>query len=177
MYQYKYPHPSITADCVVLAFEESSLYVLLIERGREPYKGCWAFPGGFMNIDETVEECARRELEEETGLTLNHLEQLHTFSEVNRDPRERVLTVAFYTLTRRMKVKGSDDARSAQWWKIDELPPLAFDHPTILRYALLRLREKILAEPYSLEKLPDTFTTTEKQDLKKILHEIDHPLS
>ena len=143
MYCYKYPHPAITADCVVFAHEGTSLYVLLIERGQDPYKGHWAFPGGFMNMDETVEECAHRELEEETGLILNDMEQLRTFSKVDRDPRERVLTVAFLAiLTRRAEVKGSDDARQAQWWDITQLPPLAFDHQEILTCALRRLNEK-----------------------------------
>ena len=91
---YKYPHPAVTADCVIFGFDGLNLKVLLIQRGIEPFKGRWAFPGGFMQMDETIEECARRELREETGLVVNTVEQFHTFSDVNRDPRERVLTVA-----------------------------------------------------------------------------------
>ena len=113
---YKYPHPSVTADCVIFGFDGVSIKVLLIQRGIEPFKGKWAFPGGFMKIDETAEECAKRELEEETGLKNTTVEQFYTFSEVNRDPRERVITVAHYALVKLSDVKGGDDAASARWF-------------------------------------------------------------
>jgi 8-oxo-dGTP diphosphatase len=137
MYTYKYPHPAITADCIVFACANGRRWVLLIERKNEPCKGCWAFPGGFMNIDETTEEAARRELEEETGLQVADLRQVGAFSKVNRDPRERVVTIAYYTVIDHLAdVKGSDDARTAQWFDMDHLPQLAFDHAEILAAAL-----------------------------------------
>ena len=108
-YTYKYPRPAVTTDCVVFRFDGSQLKTLLIERGNEPYKGCWAFPGGFLNMDENAEQCALRELEEETGLKLDHVEEFGTFSEVDRDPRGRVISIAFYGITELSEVKGGDD--------------------------------------------------------------------
>lgn len=135
-FTYKYPHPAVTTDCVVFGVDGDQLNILLIERGDEPYKGCWAFPGGFMNIDETAEQGAMRELYEETGLVIKNLKQIGAYTAVNRDPRERVITIAFYTTTKKSDVKGSDDAAQAQWFPIDQVPPLAFDHDQILRDAL-----------------------------------------
>lgn len=164
-YCYKYPHPSVTADCVIFGFDGLNLKVLLIQRGIEPFKGRWAFPGGFMQMDETIEECARRELQEETGLVVNTVEQFHIFSDVNRDPRERVLTVAHYALVRLADVDGGDDAARAQWFAQDEIPSLAFDHDRILRMALSTLKERICFEPIGFELLPEVFTMTELQNL------------
>ena len=142
-YCYKYPHPAVTADCVIFGFDESNkIKVLLIQRGNDPYKGRWAFPGGFMEIDETAEQCARRELEEETGLKNVDVEQFYTFTDVNRDPRERVITVAHYALVKLSEVKANDDANDAQWFSLDEIPPLAFDHEEILNKALQTLKER-----------------------------------
>ena len=140
-YTYKYPRPAVTTDCVVFRIESNRLKTLLIERGNEPYKGCWAFPGGFLNMDENAEQGALRELEEETGLKLEHIEEFGSFSEVNRDPRGRVISIAFYGITEHAEVKGSDDAAKAQWFSIDEIPPLAFDHDMMLEKALNRLRK------------------------------------
>ena len=154
---YKYPHPSVTADCVIFGFDGVSIKVLLIQRGIEPFKGKWAFPGGFMKISETAEECAKRELEEETGLKNASVEQFYTFSDVNRDPRERVLTVAHYALVRLSEVKGGDDAASACWFSMAEVPSLAFDHDRILRMAVNRLKERICFEPIGFELLPEEF--------------------
>ena len=162
---YKYPHPSVTADCVIFGFDGVSIKMLLIQRGIEPFKGKWAFPGGFMKIDETAEECARRELEEETGLKNAAVEQFYTFSDVNRDPRERVLTVAHYALVRLADVEGGDDATKAQWFAENEIPSLAFDHDRILRMALSTLKERICFEPIGFELLPAVFTMTELQNL------------
>ena len=113
-YCYKYPHPSVTTDCVIFGFDGQKLQVLLIERGIEPYKGRWAFPGGFLNPDEMAEQGALRELQEETGLTGAYIEQFHTYTDPNRDPRERVITIAYYALVRIQEVKGGDDAAKAQ---------------------------------------------------------------
>lgn len=140
MYEYKYPHPAITADCVVFGVDCSGeCRLLLIERGNDPCKGKWAFPGGFMNIDETAEECASRELSEETGLEIEEWKEIGVFSDVHRDPRERVVTVAYCAVVfceTLCGVKGNDDARKAVWFKLTELPSLAFDHEKILEKAL-----------------------------------------
>jgi len=164
-YSYKYPHPAMASDCVIFGFDGVSIRVLLIQRGVEPFKGKWAFPGGFMGINETAEECARRELEEETGLKNVAVEQLYTFSDVGRDPRERVVTVAHYALVRLSEVKGGDDAAVARWFAQDEIPSLAFDHDRILRMAISRLKERICFEPIGFELLPEVFTMTELQNL------------
>ena len=171
-YTYKYPHPSVTADCVIFGFDGVNIKMLLIQRGIEPFKGKWAFPGGFMKIDETAEECAKRELEEETGLKNAAVEQFYTFSDVNRDPRERVITVAHYALVRLSEVKGGDDAASARWFAMDEVPSLAFDHDRILRMAVNRLKERICFEPIGFELLPEVFTMTELQNLYEAILEI-----
>ena len=123
-YCYRYPHPAVTTDCVIFGFDGERLQVLLIERGIEPYKDHWALPGGFVGIDESAEECARRELQEETGLQGVTIEQFHTFSDVNRDPRERVISIAFYALVKLSEVKGGDDASEAQWFSYDDVPSL-----------------------------------------------------
>ena len=164
-YCYRYPHPAVTADCVIFGFDGVSIKVLLIQRAIDPYKGKWALPGGFMNIDESAEECARRELEEETGLKTASVEQFYTFTDVMRDPRERVITVAHYALVRLSEVKGGDDAAKAQWFVQSEIPSLAFDHDRILRMALARLKERICFEPIGFELLPDVFTMSELQNL------------
>ncbi|MBQ9473948.1 MAG: NUDIX hydrolase [Bacteroidales bacterium] len=164
-YTYKYPHPAVTTDCVVFGFDGQQLKVLLIERGGEPYKGMWAFPGGFMAIDESAEECALRELREETGLEITYIKQLGAFSAVNRDPRERVVTIAFYSLARQSEVRGGDDAASARWWAIDEVPQLAFDHDYILRQAMKRLRQDLHFEPVGFGLLDERFTMPELQSL------------
>ena len=164
-YCYKYPHPAVTADCVIFGFDGVGIKVLLIQRGIDPYKGKWALPGGFMNIDESAEECARRELEEETGLKTASVEQFYTFTDVMRDPRERVITVAHYALVRLSEVKGGDDAARAQWFAQSDIPSLAFDHDRILRMALTRLKERICFEPIGFELLPEVFTMSELQNL------------
>lgn len=169
---YKYPHPAVTADCVIFGFDGVGIKVLLIQRGIEPYKGKWAFPGGFMNIDETIEECAKRELEEETGLKASSVEQFYTFTDVNRDPRERVITVAHYALVRLSDVKGGDDAMSAKWFAMNEIPSLAFDHDRILRMAVNRLKERICFEPIGFELLPEIFTMSALQNLYESILEM-----
>ena len=162
-YCYRYPHPAVTTDCVIFGFDGERLQVLLIERGIEPYKGKWAFPGGFLKMDETAEEGARRELKEETGLDGAYMEQFHTFSAPERDPRERVITIAYYALVKIQEVKGGDDVASARWFPLDEIPPLAFDHDYILRMATQRLREQIHFQPIGFELLSEKFTLKELQ--------------
>ena len=135
-YTYKYPRPAVTADCVVMT-KEANPHVLLIERGFDPFKGRWAFPGGFMNMDETAEQCAIRELEEETGLKVSSIHQIGAYSKVDRDPRGRTITVAYLaTIDAPTEVCGQDDAARAEWFPIDALPPLAFDHDDIMKDAL-----------------------------------------
>ena len=135
-FTYEYPRPAVTADCVVIAKENES-EVLLIQRGNEPFKGCWAFPGGFMNMDETTEQCAVRELEEETGLKVTEIKQIGAYSKVDRDPRGRTITVAYLAIIDKVEnVEGLDDAAKAQWFPISNLPKLAFDHEEIMRDAI-----------------------------------------
>ena len=164
-YTYKYPHPSVTTDCVIFGFDGTKLQVLLIERGIEPYRGKWAFPGGFIKMDESAEEGARRELMEETGMEADFMEQFHTFSDPQRDPRERVITIAYYALCKIRDVKGGDDAAKARWFALDEIPQLAFDHDRILRYAISILRERIHFRPIGFDLLPEKFTMKELQAL------------
>ena len=164
-YCYKYPHPAVATDCVIFGFDGVSIKVLLIQRGIEPYKDHWALPGGFVGIDESAEECARRELQEETGLQGVAVEQFHAFSDVNRDPRERVISIAYYALVKLSEVRGGDDASEAQWFSYDDVPSLAFDHDRILRMALRHLRDRICFEPVGFDLLPDVFTMTELQRL------------
>ena len=168
-YHYKYPHPSVTTDCVIFGYDGSQLKLLLVERGIEPYRGQWAFPGGFLRMDETAEEGALRELYEETGLRAPYIRQFHTFSDPNRDPRERIITIAFYALVRISEVKGADDAAKAQWFPLDELPPLAFDHNHILEVAVESLRRQIHFEPIGFELLPEQFTMKQLQHLYEII--------
>ena len=135
-YTYKYPRPEVTVDCVVMT-NETTPKVLLVQRGIEPYKDCWAFPGGFMNMDETTEQCAIRELEEETDLKVSGLHQIGAYSEVDCDPRGRTITVAYIAIIDSpLEVKGQDDAARAEWFPIDKLPKLAFDHQEIMHDAI-----------------------------------------
>ena len=145
-YTYKYPRPAVTADCIVIT-REAEPKVLLIQRGDEPFKGCWAFPGGFMNMDETTEQCAIRELEEETGLRLSNVHQIGAYSKVDRDPRGRTITVAYLAIVDEpIAVNGQDDAAKAQWFPLSafldkpsgkaERPELAFDHDDIMQDAI-----------------------------------------
>jgi len=135
-YTYRYPRPAVTADCVVMT-NEPHPKVLLIQRGAEPFKGAWAFPGGFMNMDETTEHCAIRELEEETGLKVYTVHQIGAYSKVDRDPRGRTITVAYLAIiVSPEEVRGQDDAAKAMWYPITELPHLAFDHYDIIKDAI-----------------------------------------
>ena len=133
--------PAVTADCIVIT-KEPDPKVLLIERGDEPFKGCWAFPGGFMNMDETTEQCAIRELEEETGLRVSDVHQIGAYSKVDRDPRGRTITVAYLAIVDEpIAVIGQDDADNAEWWPLSDLPHLAFDHYDIIQDAIRKYNE------------------------------------
>ena len=164
-YAYEYPRAAVTTDSVIFGFDGQELLVLLIKRGGEPYKGCWAFPGGFLNMDETVEECAFRELKEETGLEPDQMAQFGVFSAVDRDPRGRVLTVSFYALIKKEQVSGGDDAADARWFPINALPPLAFDHSDMLREALAALKRDIYHKPIGFMLLDEHFTMPQLQRL------------
>src|SRR5438270_9488199 len=141
-YTYQYPRAALTVDCVVFGFDESELKVLLIQRGLEPFKGRWALPGGFVRVDETLDAAARRELQEEAGLTNVFLEQLYTFGAVDRDPRERVVSVAYYALVKlsEHEAKAATDAANARWFPVTQAPKLALDHAAILEAAVSRLK-------------------------------------
>lgn len=166
-YTYEYPRPALTVDCVVFGFDGAELQVVLIRRALEPFFDKWALPGGFVDMDEDLEPAARRELEEETGLKSIFLEQLYTFGTPGRDPRGRVVSVAFYALVRpdQHPAKGDSDASEAAWHPVDKLPPLAFDHALILEKAIERLRGKIRYQPIGFELLPKKFSLTQLQSL------------
>src|SRR4051794_16654283 len=164
---YQYPRAALTVDCVVFGFDEEELKVLLIERGLEPFKGRWALPGGFVRVDETLDAAARRELQEETGLTNVFLEQLYTVGTVDRDPRERVVSVAYYALVKLSEhaAKAATDAANARWFPVSKTPKLAFDHGEILAMALARLQGKVRYQPIGFELLPAKFTLSQLQHL------------
>jgi 8-oxo-dGTP diphosphatase len=164
-YCYEYPHPAVTTDIIVFTVRENSLKVLLIKRGAEPYLGSWALPGGFIKMDEDTCECAMRELEEETGLKDVYLEQLYTFSDVNRDPRERIISVAYFTLipSEALYLKPDTDADEAEWFDMDDLPELAFDHQKILDMAVKRLSAKMTYSTIGLQFMPEKFTLSRLQ--------------
>jgi 8-oxo-dGTP diphosphatase len=170
---YEYPRPALTVDCVVFGLDERELEVMLIQRALAPFEGKWALPGGFVRLDETVADAARRELEEETGLRDVFLEQLYTFSAVDRDPRERVVSVAHYALVnlRDHSVHAATDASAAAWFGVHDVPTLAFDHAEILQTALERLRGKLRYQPIGFELLPKKFTLSQLQRLYELVLE------
>jgi 8-oxo-dGTP diphosphatase len=166
-FTYRYPHPAVTVDAVVFGFDESDLKILLIQRSQEPFKHCWALPGGFVEIDEDLETAARRELQEETGICGVFLEQLYTFGAPDRDRRERVISVAYYALVKLIdhQIQAASDARNVAWFSLQDLPPLAFDHEVVLEMACKRLKGKIRYEPIGFELLPERFPLSELQRL------------
>ncbi|MEZ4373742.1 MAG: NUDIX domain-containing protein [Polyangiaceae bacterium] len=170
-YTYEYPRPALTVDCVVFGLDEDDLKVLLVQRAGEPFKGSWALPGGFVDMHETTDQAALRELEEETGVTNVYLEQLYTFSGVNRDPRERVVSVAYYALVKLSEhaVRAATDASDAAWFSVEEATKLAFDHDEIVATARERLRGKVRYQPIGFELLPEKFTLTQLQRLYEIV--------
>jgi 8-oxo-dGTP diphosphatase len=166
MYTYEYPRPALTVDIVIFTLRDRHLHVLLVQRADDPYAGLWALPGGFVNIDESLENAACRELDEETGLKPAHLEQLYAYGEPLRDPRGRTVTIAYFALTptgAAIRSEGGSDARQARWYPWGELPRLAFDHSEIIAYALRRLRYKLEYTAAGFELLPNEFTLSELQ--------------
>lgn len=164
---YRHERPALAVDCVVFGLAGDTLEVLLVERGGETFRGRWALPGGFVRIDETVDAAARRELVEETGLHDLYLEQLATFGDLHRDPRERVVSVAYFALVRRSDhpARAATDAAAVRWVPVSEATGLAFDHDLIVATALARLRGKVRWQPIGFELLPPKFTLTALQKL------------
>lgn len=175
-FTYKHPHPAVTVDCVVFGYDDTDLKLLLIRRSAEPHKRHWALPGGFVEMTESLDEAARRELTEETGLGKLYLEQLYTFGDPDRDSRERVISVAYYALLKLSNhtVRAATDAAEVAWFPVAELPKLAFDHERIVETALKRLKAKVRYEPIGFELLPEKFTLGELQRLYETV--LEQPL-
>jgi 8-oxo-dGTP diphosphatase len=168
---YDYPHPAVTTDVVVFTIRSERLEILLIRRGGEPFRGMWALPGGFLGIDEDLEACAQRELQEETGVAGLYLEQLYTFGDPGRDPRERVISVTYFALipSERLELRASSDAAQAGWFPVDEVPELAFDHARIVDLARRRLGAKLRYSTIAFQLLPGSFTLGELQRVYETL--------
>lgn len=166
-FSYKYPHPAVTTDIVLFTLRAEKLQLLLIRRRNPPFQGGWALPGGFLDMDEDLADCAKRELEEETGIKNVYLEQLYTFGKPNRDPRERVISVAHYALiaSDRITLKPASDATEAAWFAFDELPELAFDHREIVEKAHERLVAKLDYSTIAFQFTPKQFTLSELQNV------------
>lgn len=170
-YSYEYPRAALAVDCVVFGLDETDLKVLLIQRKLQPFQHSWALPGGFVRLDETLDEAARRELEEEAGVSDVYLEQLYTFGALDRDPRERVVTIAYYALAKLSdhRIRAATDAMGVGWFGLDDLPKLAFDHVHIVERAVERLRGKVRYAPIGFELLPPRFSLTQLQRLYEIV--------
>lgn len=170
-FTYEHPHPAVSVDIVIFTIRDRELKLLLIRRAADPYRGKWALPGGFVAIDESLEDAARRELEEETGVAGVFLEQLYTFGSPNRDPRERVITVAHYALvpSDHLELRAATDAEAVGWFALDDLPPLAFDHAAIVALAHQRLVSKLDYSTIALAFMPTKFTLSELQDVYEII--------
>jgi 8-oxo-dGTP diphosphatase len=176
MYTYEYPRPAVTVDCIIFGLDSGSqLKVLLVQRAQDPFQGHWALPGGFVEMDEDLETAALRELEEETGVRDVFIEQLFTFGAPGRDPRGRVISVSYYALVNLAEhpVNAGSDAHGADWFPLDALPPLAFDHERILTVAIERLRAKVRYQPIGFELLPEQFTLSQLQALYETILGVD----
>lgn len=189
MFKYDYPHPAVTTDIVIFTVKDNDLQLLLIKRGEEPFKGEWALPGGFLQIDESLDECSKRELKEETGVSNVYLEQLYTFGGVKRDPRERVISVAYFALvpSEKLNLKADTDADEVEWFKHNKIPNLAFDHKNIIEAAYTRLKDKLSYSTIAFQLMPKEFTLTEiqsvyetildekldKRNFRKLIHGLD----
>ena len=166
-----YERPSVTVDVVIFSLAEGDLKVLLVKRKAKPFADVWAIPGGFVHMDESLEEAAARELEEETAVSDVYIEQLYTFGDPDRDPRTRVITVAYFALVPydAIQHRPGDDAAETAWFSVFALPQLAFDHTEILDYAFQRLRYKLEYTSVGFELLPDVFTLSELQKAYEII--------
>lgn len=162
----------VTVDCVVFGLDDTNLRVLLIDRKNEPLG--WALPGGFVHGDESLEDAARRELLEETGVGDVFLEQLYTFGRPDRDPRDRVVSVAYYALVKLRELRASTDASDARWFDASTLPKLPFDHDEIVAVARERLRGKVRYQPIGFELLPTKFALSQLQKLYETV--LERPL-
>ncbi len=162
-----FPRPSVTIDCVVFGYDGQSLSLLLLNRKEEPFKDMWTLPGGFLFMEETPEESARRVLKTKTGLAGMYLEQLFTFGGINRDPRGRVLSIAYYALVdpKKFELIAGTAANGVQWFDINKLPKTGFDHKEVIRAAIARLKGKVTYQPVGFELLEKKFTLTELQFL------------
>ena len=168
---YEHPHPAVTVDVVIFAILDDSLRILLIQRKNPPHQGSWALPGGFVDLDESLKHAAWRELKEETGIHAAYLEQIYTFGHPRRDPRGRVITVAYLALLPPDKIvaDAGSDAELSRWFAVHALPELAFDHPKIIARALYRLKEKIVDPAVAFQLLPETFTLPELRGAIEII--------
>jgi 8-oxo-dGTP diphosphatase len=172
-FQYEYPRPAVTSDCVIFGFDGGELKLLLLERQKDPFPNTWALPGGFVAMDETTEACAKRILLEKAGLKRMFIEQLYTFSELDRDPRERIISVSYYALVNRHQYElvAGRDTLKAEWFAISSIPRLAFDHNKIVKVALARLKGKVSYQPIGFELLDTKFTLTQLQQLYEAILE------
>jgi 8-oxo-dGTP diphosphatase len=162
----QHERPSVTVDLVIFTLLQKALHVLLVKRRQQPFAGMWALPGGFVHMEESLEEAARRELREESGVEDVYLEQLYTFGDPQLDPRTRVITVAYFALARaeQQRLRAATDAAAVNWFPAYDPPALAFDHRHILDYAITRLRYKLEYTALAFELLPEEFTLTELQE-------------
>lgn len=167
----------VAVDAIVFGYSKSDgISVLLIQRKYEPFKTLWAIPGGFVRDNESLEEAVKRELSEETGVKLNYFEQLYTFGEPGRDPRQRIISVSYFGLVKTsqyQELKASTDAESAQWFSIKKIPSLAFDHKKIISVAIERLRSKIRYQPIGFELLDKKFPFSDLEKLYTALLDKD----
>jgi ADP-ribose pyrophosphatase YjhB (NUDIX family) len=169
-YTYDYPHPAVTVDVAVITIEDGELAVLLVRRAADPFAGRWALPGGFVGIRESLRRAAWRELREETGVSAGFLEQLAAFGRPDRDPRERVISVAYYALVPRgrLTIRAASDAADARLFGLSELPDLAFDHVAILRRARERIREKGDDTVIAMQLMPASFSLSDLQHAQEL---------
>jgi 8-oxo-dGTP diphosphatase len=172
-YTYKHPRPSVTVENLILSFENKDLKLLLFQRDHETFLGEWALPGGYVEINESLEQAAYRHLRLQTGLVDAYIEQFHTFGEVDRDPRGRTISITYYALVNSddMQLVPPDDDTMADWFSVYDLPELAFDHLEIVEYAMERLREKLKYEPIGFNLLPRDFTLSDLQVLVETITE------
>lgn len=174
-HSYEHPRSALTADCVIFGFDGGELKLLLIERENEPFKNKWALPGGFVFIDETTEACAKRILLEKAGIKSVFIEQLYTFSDVDRDPRERIVSVSYFALVDKHQyalIAGRDTVK-AEWFQLSQLPKLAFDHSKIVKMAIQRLKGKVSYQPIGFELLDEKFTLSQLQAVYESILEIE----